>query len=1011
MGFTTFGEFFTEEDVPDTVTGLAGTIQDGITECDVEYWQGAGGLGGTTAYYQVRGILGEMGFSGSNTGTGGPAGTYTSVRTRLDAMGGIGGSGYLPRDGTLPMTGDLDLDDYDLIFSTTNKLANEDAGNIRFKALDADDNVTQYMHFYATIASPTAGSETGRMRLDGLELNVNRTVMDWNLFDATWITHLPLTPDQDASYSIGASDKQFFRGWFSDSVRVANSSGGLGIGITPTVDLHIDAPSPEFRIADSAQNVTKITSYSNRTLAAQDMLLIEGYWNSTKVSEIAFETGSDTANKDDGVITFSTSPNSATGVVERLSIDVDGVIRFNNAFSFPTSDGTANYILETNGSGTISWVVKSSGVVDGSGTASYIPKWSDSDTLTDSVMYDDGTNIGIGTTSPAALLEIETSSATKALLIDQNNNQRSLDIAHDGTSQHCANIDASSLTTGNALRVASNSSVAVQSGTEGFVSFTLDHTGSSKDLFTLDNDGTGQTMRVYDGVTEVFTIADGGNVGINDSSPSYELDVDGDIRTMGAMRFSDGSSMTTASTGSATSVSNNNNVVITADADNNGSGEIQLQINGTTHSVLTNAGDVGIGTTSPDDLLHIFEGDSTATPNSDANLIVESAGTSYIEIMTGTASAGGILFTDSGASGRGNVLYNHNGDYMAFQTAGSERIRIESGGDVGIGTTNPTDKLHVVGSGVADVLLRLESTQTGAFGPNLVLWHNSSSPAASDICGVIVFQGEDSGGVATNYGEIRTAIESPTAGAERGRMSFWLFENSTNVEYLRLNGSGAGEVIVGNTANGSTLVVSGDLDPFTDNGAAIGSTTKRWSILTFAADSGIDWYDSGAVLEASIRGTSSGYVTVNTTGNRTGFEVTPGAYVIDVNGVAHASSHSNSSDIRFKENIITIPDPLDKIKRMRGVFFDWKNDYGPKVNDPTQFLGRELGFIAQEVRDILPEVISLWEPTDPDSFLSLEYARITALLVEGVKEHATITESNTERIEKLEAEIEILKAA
>ena len=50
--------------------------------------------------------------------------------------------------------------------------------------------------------------------------------------------------------------------------------------------------------------------------------------------------------------------------------------------------------------------VNDAGYVDGAGTASYIPKWSDSNTLTDSVIYDDGTNIGLGAANPAALFHV-----------------------------------------------------------------------------------------------------------------------------------------------------------------------------------------------------------------------------------------------------------------------------------------------------------------------------------------------------------------------------------------------------------------------------------------------------------------------------------------------------------------------------------------------------------------------------------------------------------------------------
>ena len=57
-------------------------------------------------------------------------------------------------------------------------------------------------------------------------------------------------------------------------------------------------------------------------------------------------------------------------------------------------------------SGNIIETAVGAGAVDGSGTANYVTKWTDADTIGDSVIYDDGTNVGIGTTSPSEKLEI-----------------------------------------------------------------------------------------------------------------------------------------------------------------------------------------------------------------------------------------------------------------------------------------------------------------------------------------------------------------------------------------------------------------------------------------------------------------------------------------------------------------------------------------------------------------------------------------------------------------------------
>lgn len=82
-------------------------------------------------------------------------------------------------------------------------------------------------------------------------------------------------------------------------------------------------------------------------------------------------------------------------------LHVAGNIRVTGAFYDSNNQaGTSGQILKSTGSGT-DWVSLSEITgVDGTGTANYVTKWSDADTITNSLIYDNGTNVGIGTTSP-----------------------------------------------------------------------------------------------------------------------------------------------------------------------------------------------------------------------------------------------------------------------------------------------------------------------------------------------------------------------------------------------------------------------------------------------------------------------------------------------------------------------------------------------------------------------------------------------------------------------------------
>jgi hypothetical protein len=109
---------------------------------------------------------------------------------------------------------------------------------------------------------------------------------------------------------------------------------------------------------------------------------------------------------------------------------------------------------------------------------------------------------------------------------------------------------------------------------------------------------------------------------------------------------------------------------------------------------------------------------------------------------------------------------------------------------------------------------------------------------------------------------------------------------------------------------------------------------------------------------------------------------------------------ASSSDIRLKENVSPLKGSLEKVSNLQGVNFSWKSD------DKHQ---NKIGFIAQEVEKIIPEVVFT---NEADGFKGINYAEITAVLVEAVKE---LNKENKElkekvsEIEALRAEIDIIK--
>ena len=154
-----------------------------------------------------------------------------------------------------------------------------------------------------------------------------------------------------------------------------------------------------------------------------------------------------------------------------------------------------------------------------------------------------------------------------------------------------------------------------------------------------------------------------GQVGINTSSPNYRLDVRETTGNGLRVKAGDDSSDIALSVGSAG----------TADK-----------------FVVLSSGSVGIGTSSPDNLLHLFESNTTQTANTESQLVLEKNNNSGITILSGNVHNGRILFGDSGDNDIGQIDYDHNNNSLKFVVNASERIRIDSSGNVLVGRTDTT---------------------------------------------------------------------------------------------------------------------------------------------------------------------------------------------------------------------------------------------------------------------------------------------------------------------------------
>ena len=118
--------------------------------------------------------------------------------------------------------------------------------------------------------------------------------------------------------------------------------------------------------------------------------------------------------------------------------------------------------------------------------------------------------------------------------------------------------------------------------------------------------------------------------------------------------------------------------------------DFRVESDGNANMLTVNAGSNIVGIGADPDLgvgLHIKTADSGASVDANGDeLVIENSGNTGLTILSGTSSTGGIYFGDSGSSNIGYVEYLHNGNSLDFGIT-STRMRITSGGDVGIGAT------------------------------------------------------------------------------------------------------------------------------------------------------------------------------------------------------------------------------------------------------------------------------------------------------------------------------------
>jgi hypothetical protein len=638
---------------------------------------------------------------------------------------------------------------------------------------------------------------------------------------------------------------------------------------------------------------------------------------------------------------------------------------------------------------------------------------------TERMRIDSSGRVGIGTTSPASKMHVDFTADFDGLRIQNSTRGHNYLLSTAGGSAEYFNI------------------------------YDLDN---SRNLFTIGDSGA----TIYTGGNPSITVDSSSNVGIGTNSIAANLH----IRDTGS---------TSSIFLDSTATTDQQNRI--ASLRSSGGAYSSLLIDANTHIFRTgttermridSSGSLGINITNP----------NSYSFNGDANIVAgNTSGNGTISVVSSTTGLGYLAFADATSGiGRysGVIEYGHTDNYMSFKTASTERMRIDSSGQVGIGTTSPDYLLHLhegssngnylkvsndtSGQGSGDgFLIGMNGSEAGEFwlyeNNYMRFATNSTERLRITSNGEIYasqgtnnqYFGLNSGNVGTATGTTNTGfggnvLPDLTSGNNNVAMGYAALFELTTASNNTAIGYNTGAAIT--TGADNTLVGHKAGESLTTGSSNVLIGARSGDSMTTAGDNVAIGYQALAATTTSGNNTAVGYTALlSTTGtNNVALGIyagryrndatddanpTQGVYIGGLTTTGGANSATNEivigydaegqgsnkitlgnssithlyaqvtsitalSDKRDKKNIEEMSEGLDFVNKLKPVTFEWDTRDGAKKDI------KAAGFIAQDLLETqnssdIGDYLDLVDDQDKNK-LQARYGNLIPVLVKAIQE-------------------------